>query len=108
VIEVEMHGRDAALRLPLGIKDDSSFHTASITLARDELLFVFSDGITEAMNAAGEFYTEERLERLLLACAGRPSAEVIGSVIDSVGQFVGEAAQSDDITAMAIRLPRAP
>ncbi|HMH19048.1 MAG TPA: SpoIIE family protein phosphatase [Burkholderiales bacterium] len=93
---------------PLGIKDDSDFRTASITLARDELLFVFSDGITEAMNAAGDFYTEERLERLLLACAGRPSAQVIDAVIDSVGQFVGEVAPSDDITAMAIRLPPAP
>ena len=42
-----------------------------------------------------------RLERLLLACAGKASAEVIDSVIDSVGQFVGGVAPSDDITAMA-------
>ena len=69
---------------------------------------MFSDGITEAMNAAGEFYAEGRLERALFACAGRASEEVIGSVIESLGEFVSGIPQSDDITAMAIRLPGAP
>ena len=104
-------GAPAALNggrsVPLGVKHDSTFRTATITLAKEELLFVYSDGITEATNARGGFYTEARLESRLLDCAGRPSADVIGSVIDSVRQFVGEAAQSDDITAIAIRLPAA-
>jgi len=94
--------------IPLGVRSDSGFRTAEVTLARGETLFVFSDGITEAMNAAGDFYTEERLERRLQACAGRPSAEVVASVVASVGGFVGEVAQSDDITAMAIRRAPAP
>jgi sigma-B regulation protein RsbU (phosphoserine phosphatase) len=94
--------------VPLGVKADAAFGTVSVTLARGETLFVFSDGITEAMNAAGEFYAEGRLERALFACAGRASEEVIGSVIESLGEFVSGIPQSDDITAMAIRLPGAP
>ena len=99
---------DGARSVPLGIKADSGFDTVNVTLARGEMLFVFSDGVTEAMNAAGDFYTERRLEGSLAACAERASAEVVGSVIESVGKFAGEVAQSDDITVMAIRLPRAP
>jgi len=94
--------------VPLGVKADAAFGTVSVTLARGETLFVFSDGITEAMNAAGEFYAEGRLERALFTCAGRTSEEVIGSVVESLGEFVSGIAQSDDITAMAIRLPGAP
>ena len=99
---------DRVRNVPLGIKADRGFATASITLARDETLFVFSDGITEATNAAGEFYAEERLVRALLACADRTSEEIVASVIKSMGEFVKGVPQSDDITAMAIRLPPAP
>jgi sigma-B regulation protein RsbU (phosphoserine phosphatase) len=98
---------DGIRNIPLGIKADRGFDTASVTLARDETLFVFSDGITEATNAAGDFYAEERLVRALLACTGRASEEVVESVIESMGEFVKGVPQSDDITAMAIRRPPA-
>jgi serine phosphatase RsbU (regulator of sigma subunit) len=104
----EVRVLEGARSVPLGIKADCGFDTVSVTLARGEMLFVFSDGVTEAMNAAGDFYTERRLEGSLAACAGRASAEVVASVIESVGRFAGKVAQSDDITAMAVRLPRAP
>jgi sigma-B regulation protein RsbU (phosphoserine phosphatase) len=99
---------DGVHSIPLGIKADRDFETASTTLARDEMLFVFSDGITEATSAAGDFYAEERLVRALLACAGRRSEEVIGSIVESIREFVKGVPQSDDITAMAIRLPSGP
>jgi phosphoserine phosphatase RsbU/P len=95
---------EEARSVPLGVKDGSRFRTAAVTLARGETLFVFSDGITEAMNAAGDFYSEARLQRVLGATAGRKSAEVVAAVLDSVAVFVGEVARSDDLTAMAIRM----
>jgi sigma-B regulation protein RsbU (phosphoserine phosphatase) len=94
-----------ARSVPLGVRDDSRFRTAAVTLAQGETLFVYSDGITEAMNAAGDFYAEERLQRVLATLAGRNSAEVVGAVVDSVAGFVGEVAPSDDLTAMAVRMP---
>ena len=96
---------EGARSVPLGVKSDSRFHTGEVPLGRGETLFVYTDGVTEAMNSAGEFYKEERLELGLRACAGCPSAQVVDSVMASVGGFVGEVARSDDITAMAIRLP---
>jgi sigma-B regulation protein RsbU (phosphoserine phosphatase) len=96
---------EEARSVPLGVKDDSRFRTAAVTLARGETLFVFSDGVTEAMNAAGDFYAEERLQRVLGTIAGRNSAAVVAAVVDSVARFVGEVAPSDDLTAMAVRMP---
>src|SRR5262249_21233231 len=89
---------------PLGGKSDAAYRTFDTALAPAETLFVFSDGVTEATNAALEFYGEARLERVLAACSGQASEEVVDSVVASVAAFVGEAARSDDITAMAIRL----
>jgi sigma-B regulation protein RsbU (phosphoserine phosphatase) len=88
---------------PLGIKGDSAFRTESLTLESSDLLFVFSDGIPEAMTTTGDFYGEQRLENALAACAGRDCAEVVAAIMASVKQFAGGAAQSDDITALALR-----
>jgi len=96
---------ESARGVPLGVKSGSAYRTFEATLAPEETLFVFSDGVTEAMNASREFYGEGRLERVLAACSGRASEDVIDSVVASVADFVGDAARSDDITAMAIRLP---
>lgn len=98
---------DGVRSAPLGVKADTAFRTVSVTLARGETLFVYSDGITEAMNGAGEFYAEQRLERALSVCAGLSSKEVVASVIAWLAEFVGGVPQSDDITAMAIRRPGA-
>jgi sigma-B regulation protein RsbU (phosphoserine phosphatase) len=95
---------DGARGLPLGIKSDAAYNGSTATLARGKALFVFTDGVTEAANAAGEFYAEERLERRLEGCARRGSEEIVRLVVESVGGFVGEVARSDDITAMAVRL----
>jgi sigma-B regulation protein RsbU (phosphoserine phosphatase) len=93
-----------ARSVPLGVKSDAEFHGSAAKLARGEALFVFTDGVTEAANVAGDFYAEERLERELKSCVARGSEEIVRSVVESVGRFVGEVAASDDLTAMAIRL----
>jgi sigma-B regulation protein RsbU (phosphoserine phosphatase) len=94
---------ESARGVPLGVRSESAYRTVEAALAPGETLFVFSDGVTEAMNASREFYGEARLARVLAACSGRASEDVIDSVVASVAGFVGEVARSDDITAMAIR-----
>jgi len=96
---------ESARGVPLGVKSGSVYRTFEATLAPEETLFVFSDGVTEAMNASRAFYGEARLEQVLAACSGRASEDVIDSVVASVAAFVGDVARSDDITALAIRRP---
>jgi len=71
-----------------------------VTLAPGDTLLVFTDGITEATNSAGELFGEARL--LALLAPGQAPAALIQSIVDRVHEFEGEAEQADDITVMAL------
>jgi sigma-B regulation protein RsbU (phosphoserine phosphatase) len=87
----------------LGVRPDAVYTTGQLSLAPGESVYVFTDGVTEANNAAGELFSEERLEGVLRTAAGHPSAEIVKSVTEAVRAFVGNALPSDDITMLAVR-----
>ena len=87
----------------LGVRPDAAYDTGRLSLAVGETIYLFTDGVTEANNAVDELFTEDRLEAVLRAAAGRPSAEVVDSVAEALQDFVGTASPSDDITMMAVR-----
>jgi phosphoserine phosphatase RsbU/P len=68
----------------------------------DSLVF-YTDGVTEAFNAAGEMFGESRLITHLAEKPGGTAAETVASVLAAVREFAGERQQSDDITIVAIR-----
>ncbi len=68
-----------------------------------DMLFVFSDGITEAMNANKEQFEEERLEALLKTFGGVSADEVISKVGEAVTTHAAGFPQNDDITMLAVR-----
>jgi sigma-B regulation protein RsbU (phosphoserine phosphatase) len=100
----------AALRgprgIPLGIRPTFAYQTRELRLAPDARLFLFTDGITEAMDATGELFGEERLEAALRPLAGEPAGAMVREVVRAVRAFAGAAPQADDIAAMALRLAR--
>jgi sigma-B regulation protein RsbU (phosphoserine phosphatase) len=67
------------------------------------VLVVFSDGVTEAMNADGDEFGDERLLSCVSACRNAPAADVLDCLLGTVRQFTAGAQQSDDITAMVLR-----
>ena len=89
---------------PLGIRPAAPYATAARTLAPGDCLYLFTDGITEASDAAGRLFEEARLEASLRATARAPAREIVEASIARVRDFVGDTPQSDDIAAMAIRL----
>ena len=89
---------------PVGIRPSFSYEAAACTLARGDALFLFTDGITEAMDPAGNLFSEERLEEVLRSLGGKTASTVVGAVVNAVRAFTGSAPQSDDIAAMALRL----
>ncbi|MGB1027646.1 MAG: PP2C family protein-serine/threonine phosphatase, partial [Rhodospirillaceae bacterium] len=89
--------------MALGVMPDMPYDEASVTLQVEDMLFLFTDGISEAMNAAGEEFTEGRLSRVLVEARGDPVDSVLQQVTDAVEAFVGSAPQSDDITCLALR-----
>jgi len=64
---------------------------------------LFSDGVSEAMNAAEDFYGEERLLATLSAGAGASAEDTVMRVLTDVRAFVAGAKQSDDIALLAAR-----
>jgi phosphoserine phosphatase RsbU/P len=94
---------DGAKGIILGVKPDAVYDTGQISLATGEMVYLFTDGITEASNAIDELFGEARLEAVLRGGAGRASAEIVGSVAEAVKSFVGTALPSDDITMIAVR-----
>ena len=87
----------------LGVMADLPYDEDDRTLDVGDTLFLYTDGISEAMNDEGEMFEEERLKTVLLAGRANPVGDVIESVTLSVGEFVGDADQSDDITCVVVR-----
>ncbi|MGD9635770.1 MAG: PP2C family protein-serine/threonine phosphatase [Pirellulales bacterium] len=89
---------------PLGIRKSSHYATEHLSVRTGDALFIFTDGITEATDATGGFFSEERLETCLRAHNTSSASEIVEGVMNAVRKFAAGTAQSDDITALAIRL----
>jgi sigma-B regulation protein RsbU (phosphoserine phosphatase) len=84
--------------LVLGVMPGAKYATHTLNLQAGDRLILYTDGVTEAFNAAAEAYGEQRLVAEVKACGDAPAAAVVESICRSVAQFAGGAAQSDDIT----------
>lgn len=91
-------------RPALGMMEGISFGADSFVLAPGEGLVLYTDGITEAEDHALAVYTRDRLVALLARMDPAAAPDVlIAEMMEDLKQFTGGAAQSDDITAMALR-----
>ena len=76
----------------------------TLAIGAGDLMALFTDGITEAMNVDDEQFGEERLARLLEQHRDAGLDALGRQVLDSVGGFVGSAAQHDDMTIVLLRI----
>jgi sigma-B regulation protein RsbU (phosphoserine phosphatase) len=74
-----------------------------MVLGPGEALLLYTDGVTEAMNPSETLYSDQRLERFLASNRGSALRQIIGDLVSDVRRFAGQAPQSDDITALALR-----
>ena len=87
----------------LGIMPDVDFSEFRITLKKQEFVLVYSDGLTEARNEAGDFFGEERLKELLPGLVGLSAAKAGLELLQAVDRFTGQARQNDDLSMIMIR-----
>jgi serine phosphatase RsbU (regulator of sigma subunit) len=86
----------------LGMMPDMKFEARKTLLAPGETLFAFTDGVTEAKDGAGRFYSEESL--LASIAEGAPSASALLDRVEAaVSAHSAGAERSDDITMLAVR-----
>ena len=91
----------------LGVFDDVAYGNATATLEPGDAVFLYSDGITEAMDRADGLFSEARLCTVLNAAAARDPRSLVDHVVAAVQTHAGDVPQSDDITALCIRWPAA-
>jgi sigma-B regulation protein RsbU (phosphoserine phosphatase) len=86
----------------LGLFAGAQYEAEAFKLQPDDHLVLFTDGVTEALNTAGEEFGQERLETLLQVNAHETSAEILSRLFDAVLSFSANAPQHDDITMMVL------
>ncbi len=98
--------KSSARNYALGLMDDEEFKQETIDLSKGDMILLYTDGVTEALNEAEELYGEERLEECLNRLNAKKISveEILSEVKISLEKYVGSAPQSDDITMLGFRL----
>ena len=87
----------------LGTLQSARYHEKTTHLARGDGLFLYTDGITEAMDATCDLFSDQRLATFLGETNGVTPEQLICATIAAVKRHCGATPQSDDITALAVR-----
>lgn len=90
--------------LPLGLFDDFPYGSFEIDCSIGDEFFIYTDGVTEAMNVDGELYGEDRLEALMNEHFDMHPRKLIGAVRNDVAAHARGAEQSDDITMLSLEV----
>ena len=88
---------------PLGLRDGLPYHEYELDLEPGDILFQYTDGVTEATDAAEELFGEERLTAALNECEDTNVKDTVERIYGSINAFVKDAPQFDDITMLCIR-----
>ena len=89
--------------MALGIMEDIRYQTQHCRLAEGEILVCFSDGVTEATDAGGALFGEDRLVALLDGQAQQHPTELFATIISEVDAYMSLAPMADDVTLLVIR-----
>jgi phosphoserine phosphatase RsbU/P len=92
------------LGLPLFRGAEPQFDCGSVQLSAGDLLFVFTDGLIDAINPDGEEFGEQRLLELLHKMPQMSAVDMRDRVMGELNAFVGYAHQQDDITCLLMRV----
>ncbi|MCK9620131.1 MAG: SpoIIE family protein phosphatase [Methylobacter sp.] len=90
--------------LMLGAMAETAYATERFTLEKEGILFLYTDGVTEAKSPEDELYGEERLLKALQAAPQEGLANLIHYISSEVTHYASGAPQSDDITMLAIKM----
>jgi sigma-B regulation protein RsbU (phosphoserine phosphatase) len=99
----EVLGVDGETSLPLGVEEGETFLRHTLELAAGDQLLLYTDGIPDTFNAAGESFGLERLDAACREVCTSPEG-LIGHILREVEGFAQEAAATDDQTLLALRM----
>ena len=103
-----LHGTTSTLlpvkpHLPVGVFEDMKYDVQTATIQPDSTIFLYTDGLTEAKNAARKQFGIERVKDLMEGLVNESPQEMLEKIVAAVERFVKNAEQSDDLTMLAVR-----
>jgi sigma-B regulation protein RsbU (phosphoserine phosphatase) len=98
----------ASANLPVGMFPDVEFVAARVSLTPGDFLIVYTDGVTEASNPAGEMFGDERLMTLMRGFEGGSALQLADAVRGAIRDFSSGAPQADDITLLVLKYGGTP
>jgi sigma-B regulation protein RsbU (phosphoserine phosphatase) len=90
--------------LLLGALPDMPYEEGVMNLGNNDLIFLYTDGVSEAENSDDEMFGEERIKAILKDSRNLSSAEILSKLEDQVQEFIGETPLSDDFTTLVARV----
>ena len=103
IISGEVSPLDVKANLPIGVFEDFTYVMQETTLSPESILFLYTDGLSEAKNEGRKQFGVKRIEKVLSTCNDLQPKDILKKVTDAVHGFVKNAEQSDDLTMLAIR-----
>jgi len=90
--------------VPVGILPEQTYREETIQLAPEDLLVMYTDGVTEAKAAHGEMFGVERLKRVVEENSSLGAHDLFIKIEAAIKEFIGEAPPFDDLTLIVIRV----
>jgi len=103
VVHADRISRLEAGGMVLGMFETAPYAEEVVALAPGDTVVVFSDGVSEAQNEAGDEFGDERIVAFLEAHRGSTPAQLRDGLVASVRQFAEGTPQGDDITVLVVR-----
>lgn len=88
--------------IPIGIESGVTWTEASVHIQAGDALVLYTDGVPDAQDVAGNFFSERKLVEIARQNLGRTAEEIQTAILDEVYAFVGDAPQFDDITLLIL------
>ena len=89
--------------VPLGIVDDMRFEQRTSTLSPGEFAFLYTDGVTEALNEGEEEFGKARVHDTIAGVNPASAREAVEALVRTVVRFSGKAEQFDDLTCLVLK-----
>lgn len=89
--------------MAMGVIEEEKYKQVSIQIDEDDIIVLYTDGVTESVNPSNEMFGEVRLKSLILEHASLSSHEILTKIIDEVQNFSEFQPQFDDITLLIIK-----
>jgi len=95
---------DSTPNMMLGVRENQTFLQFDRHLSKGDKLFLYTDGVTEAINSDNELFSSARLLEVANKCASLEMSQFCGSLRAEVEAFMGEARAIDDYTTLGIEI----